>query len=249
MKAFTTSIACALLLGVAVAQEIKFCGPQMALYQEVSYTCIDDYLLCPVIAGHKHKRCGESCYSDLQYNCTDDKILVELPELETSYQVAVLREDFDFLDGQIVNAKESTFVVGQQPEVSCPLPDCKGFKNITVFAGKQPGSSPSKSAGLDTVVPGGQQGVIELSGDFGYSTPHSAFIPAGEYTGPGLFKGYKDGEFVFTGGKGWRACLVDDKGTLQIMQEIDGYQPKGLCIDIKLVTKSPGVPGPYAWSY
>ncbi|KAK8159860.1 hypothetical protein IWX90DRAFT_489274 [Phyllosticta citrichinensis] len=252
MKSLTASTACVLLLGVAAAQELKFCGQSLLPYQEVTYTCVDDFLLCPVIAGFKYKRCGDSCYSDLQYNCTDDKILTELPQLDKSFQVAVLRKDLEFLDGQIINAVESRFVVGQKPNVDCPtppLPSCNDFKNITVFSGTQPGALSSKRVSLDTIAPGGQQGVIEQSGLFGYSIPHSDFIPAGENNETGVFRAYKDGEFVFTGGKGWRACLVDDKGTLEIFQEIDGYQPKGLCIDIKLVTRDPGIPGPYAWSY
>lgn len=104
-----------------------------------------------MVAGEAYKKCGLSCYSDLQYNCTEDNLLVELPQLETSYQVAVLRKDFEMIDGKIINAKGSKFVIGQEPDITCPsppLPNCLDFKNITAFAGQQPGALPAKRVAL-----------------------------------------------------------------------------------------------------
>ncbi|KAJ6021193.1 hypothetical protein N7540_006697 [Penicillium herquei] len=77
-----------------------------------------------------------------------------------------------------LTASGSHFYLGGQTSTYCPsevVPGCSSRTNSTIIYGQ---------SALDVAVPGGQAIYVDPSGALSFTTPHSAYIPAGSSSGP-----------------------------------------------------------------
>ncbi|CAD6506435.1 BgTH12-07361 [Blumeria graminis f. sp. triticale] len=137
-----------------------------------------------------------------------------------------------------VSASNLNFYIGKETSTYCPLSDCSGFVNFTVFDA-QP-NNPNSGLGLFTTVPGGQLVYVTKDGQLGYTQAHSAFIPTDAKTVPFLYAPNAEpgsvGTLTFNGG-GWMACPEEKPDDVfQIYsQNTPGFNRKD-CTSVNIVT-------------
>ncbi|KAI4194536.1 MAG: hypothetical protein LQ350_007713 [Teloschistes chrysophthalmus] len=127
---------------------------------------------------------------------------------------------------QSINANGGAFWIGKNTTTYCPLAnqtDCPPGKD-TVFA---VGNGGLGGAGLNTVVPGGQQVYVAPTGALSFTTAHSAYIPPGSaletFNATLGTEGGPLGQFTFSGlgANGFIACPVSKgKGPYQVFANV-----------------------------
>ncbi|KAF3158515.1 hypothetical protein TWF225_009922 [Orbilia oligospora] len=124
---------------------------------------------------------------------------------------------------QSLNASGGKIWLGKKTSTYCPLPakQCPKGKDTSFWINNQGGT-----AGMNTVVPGGQQVYIGPTGELSYTQAHSAFIPTGStQTG---FKVTERNNIVFLENcnNSFLACPVDKKsktsGPWQVFVDVKG---------------------------
>lgn len=112
-------------------------------------------------------------------------------------------------------------------------------------------SNSTSSLAMDVVVPGGQQVYVTPSGEFGYTIPHSAALPAGavttgfKYTPPAASNSV--GTLTFGNGtQGFLACPTGDGDVYQVVASNGTNSDSCLGIDLATVAYGSGYA---AWEY
>ncbi|KAL8832466.1 MAG: hypothetical protein Q9170_004877 [Blastenia crenularia] len=158
---------------------------------------------------------------------------------------------------QSVNANGTTFWIGKDTSIYCPLAnqtDCPNGTD-TIFAVGSDGR-----AGLDTVVPGGQEIYVAPTGALSFTIAHSGSYPPGSALQTfNATEGGSDGSlgvFTFTGlgATGFIACPATPEGPYQVFADIEGLKDedvpgghKDACLGFgALVAPYSGSP---AWEY
>ncbi|KAF2672605.1 hypothetical protein BT63DRAFT_450631 [Microthyrium microscopicum] len=219
-------------------------------YDSNQYDCYDGGHLCPKSSGAPQLPCGSACYFPHRYTCRNGK-LEGLPNYSGAFKIyAHNPEVFDWQDkeqGQI-QACHKAFWIQDGPACTY-VPDV--VRKVTPdwpYANETVLRTPRN---MNTMVPGGQNFWVEKNGEFGISTPHSAWAPPGVIEGDAIV--YENGTFTVSGTLGWYACPSTKVGKhYQIFAHIQGVQVAKNCVPISILMEPwfPDVPGRLtAWQY
>lgn len=148
-----------------------------------------------------------------------------------------------------ISASNLKFYVGKPTSTYCPLADCSGYVNFTVFSAR-----PNEAASvisLLTAVPGGQQVYVAPDGQLGYTQAHSGSMPPGSVTTPFQYipesEPNRVGSLTFNGGF-WVACQAPEgNGVYQIYAQAASSFSRTDCTSISFSTSS--YQGNSAWQY
>ncbi|KAF2711529.1 hypothetical protein K504DRAFT_375196 [Pleomassaria siparia CBS 279.74] len=144
---------------------------------------------------------------------------------------------------QELTARGGKFFLGGGPPSSyCPVQigDACPPGNYTVFAGGEVNLS------LAVVVPGGQQVYVAPDGTLSYTSPHSAFIPAGSIVdGWSRTEGESFGHLTFK--NGLIACPAGEGAGYQVYGQIPNVTFTPDCLGFSALTSNTTEVG--AWEY
>lgn len=156
-----------------------------------------------------------------------------------------------------INASGRAFWIGKPTSTYCPSGisglDCSKINNnVTALATGDVGKA--SGAGMDTIVPGGQQVYVETNGALGYTQAHSGSIPTGAYTTGFVYTPPTNsqqhwGHLSFTGhgANGLIACPTAKAGVYQIFANVSGLKNKDKCLGFDAFALP--YSGSAAWQY